>query len=77
MEDISGEIYIEDGLEDALNIDRNSFRESDIAYIKLQEYLFTKLGGSNGITQDIRTRSQDRMAKVRDEEETEQLTIDF
>lgn len=70
IEEFSGEIYIDDGLEDALNIDRNSFRESDIAYIKLQEYLFTRLGGEEGITRDVRKRSKLRMDKKRRTEET-------
>lgn len=70
MEEFSGEIYIDEGLEDALNIDRNSFRESDVAYIKLQEYLFTRLGGEEGITKDVRKRSKVRMDKKRKLEET-------
>lgn len=71
MEDLSGEIYIDEGLEDALNIDRNSFRESDEVYIKLQEYLFNRIGGGKGITRDIRKRSKERMDKKRESEETD------
>jgi len=64
-----GEVYLNEGLEDALNIDRNSFRESDILYIKLQEYLFSLLGGEKGITKDVRKRSKVRMDKKRKSEE--------
>lgn len=46
---ISGEIYIEEGLERALNVDRNSFRETDAHFIALQEHLWKLLGsGSRG-----------------------------
>lgn len=43
---ISGEIYIEEGLESALNIDRNSFRETDLHYLALQEKMFHILSGT-------------------------------
>jgi len=36
---VSGEIYIEEGLEDAMNIDRQSFRETQPSFIALQNYL--------------------------------------
>ena len=36
---ISGEIYVERGLEQALNVDRQSFRETDPHYIALQQHL--------------------------------------
>jgi len=61
---ISGEIYVEEGLEGALNIDRNSFRESDPHYLKLQEVLFDRLGAPHGITMDVRRRSQARSDEV-------------
>jgi hypothetical protein len=41
---ISGEIYVETGLERALNVNRNSFRETDAHYIALQQYLWKILG---------------------------------
>ena len=41
---LCGEIYVDDGLDEAINIDRASFRESDEAYIALQEFLFHRLG---------------------------------
>lgn len=43
---VSGEIYVEEGLEAALNIDRNSFRETDLHYLALQEKLFEILAGT-------------------------------
>ncbi len=57
---ISGEIYVDEGLENALNIDRNSFRETDPHYIKLQEVIFNELSKpreDGGILQDARYRS--------------------
>ncbi len=36
---VSGEVYVEKGLEDAMNIDRQSFRETHPDYIALQNYL--------------------------------------
>lgn len=43
---ISGEIYVHAGLEEALNIDRNSFRETDSEYITLQRYIWEILGST-------------------------------
>lgn len=43
---ISGEIYAEEGLERALNIDRNSFRETDAHYLKLKEHVWSILGSA-------------------------------
>lgn len=43
---ISGEIYIENGLEDALNVDRNSFRETDREYLALRDYIWKRLGSA-------------------------------
>lgn len=63
-----GEIYVEEGLEDALNIDRNSFRETDEHYLALQRKVFETLGApeKTGITQDIRERSVARMEQQRE-----------
>lgn len=58
---MTGELYVEEGLEDALNIDRNSFRETDLHYIKLQEEIFDNLSKSRekgGILADARYRSK-------------------
>lgn len=69
MAQVSVEIYIEEGLEDALNIDRNSFRESDHHFLKLQEVLFNRLGGKEGVFPDIRRISRERMLAERNKEE--------
>ena len=42
---MSGELYVDDGLDQAVNIDRASFRESDEGFIELQSFLFEKLKG--------------------------------
>src|SRR5205823_13264174 len=41
---LCGELYVDDGLDEAINIDRASFRETDEAYLALQEFLFQRLG---------------------------------
>jgi hypothetical protein len=41
---LSGEIYVEEGLERALNVDRNSFRETDAHYVALREHIWQLLG---------------------------------
>lgn len=43
---ISGEIYVDDGLESALNVDRNSFRETDKEYIALRDFIWERLGSA-------------------------------
>ena len=40
---ISGEIYIEEGLEQALNVDRRSFRETDPHYLMLQQHIWQEI----------------------------------
>jgi hypothetical protein len=65
MAGLSGEIYVKEGLEDALNVDRNSFRETDPHYLKLQEVVYTRLGGDKdtqtpGIFSDVSKRSRER-----------------
>jgi len=73
MAGLSGEIYVEAGLEDALNVDRNSFRETDPHYLKLQEVVYTRLGGDKeskipGIFSDISKRSRGWNAARREAE---------
>jgi hypothetical protein len=41
---LCGELYVDEGLDEAINIDRASFRETDEAYLALQEFLFQRLG---------------------------------
>lgn len=40
---VSAEIYVKDGLESALNIDRSSFRETDPHYLAIRAYLWNVL----------------------------------
>lgn len=61
--ELTGEIYVEEGLEEALNIDRNSFNEMHKHYLRLQEYLWDFLGGEEGVFKDIRGRSKERRKK--------------
>lgn len=68
---VTGEIYVDAGLEDALNIDRNSFRETDPHYIKLQEIIFNELSKKlreGGILADARARSNKMQDKRREDE---------
>lgn len=70
---ITGEIYVEEGLETALNIDRNSFRETDPHYLALQEAIFRKLTGKKeqgGVLLDARYRSKQINQKKRETRET-------
>jgi Histidine kinase-, DNA gyrase B-, and HSP90-like ATPase len=55
---ISSEIYVASGLEDALNVDRNSFRETDAEYIALRDFIW-RLLGSAARTDGILGRSVD------------------
>ncbi|MBG0784686.1 MAG: ATP-binding protein [Anaerolineaceae bacterium] len=43
---ISGEIYVDSGLDKALNVDRNSFKETDSQYIQLQRCIWDLLGST-------------------------------
>ncbi|MCJ7635269.1 hypothetical protein MUP77_23130 [Candidatus Bathyarchaeota archaeon] len=66
---MTGEIYVDEGLENALNIDRNSFRETDQHYLAFQEAVYKKLTESKdkgGVLQDARGRSQLVNRKKRD-----------
>ena len=59
---MTGEVFVESGLEEALNIDRNSFNETHYHFALLRDSLFRHLGTPNfsGITSDIRERSRVR-----------------
>ncbi|MGB0386374.1 MAG: hypothetical protein ACPGWR_16305 [Ardenticatenaceae bacterium] len=49
---ISGEIYVEEGLERALNVERDGFRKTDEHYVALQKHVWQILGSlakSNGL----------------------------
>ena len=41
---ISGEIYVEEGLEQALNVDRLRFHETDPHYVTLQQHIWEEIG---------------------------------
>lgn len=68
---MTGEIYVEDGLEEALNIDRNSFRETDPHYLELQNVIFKRLSSSRetgGILTDARYRSAQIQKRKREDQ---------
>lgn len=49
---ISGEIYVEEGLERALSVDRNSFKQTDPHYKALEQHIWRLLGSTqreNGV----------------------------
>lgn len=72
---MSGEVYVHRGLEEALNIDRNSFNETHPHFVKLREVIYSRLGvpGQTGITQEIRQRSRRHREAERGERATSQL----
>lgn len=75
---ISGEVYVEEGLEDALNIDRNSFRETNPHFLKLQEAIFEKLSQTEripGVLKDARIRSRVIQEQKRMGQETDQYEL--
>ena len=70
---LTGEIFVENGLEEALNIDRNSFNEAHPHFLKLQKFLWNYLGGQEGVFKDIRKRSKERQGKVHKKQSEEEL----
>ena len=72
---LSGEIYIDRGLEDALNIDRNSFNETHPDFLAVRDKLFEHLGVPRqlGITSDIRERSRLRQERVQSDRTIDDL----
>jgi len=72
---VSGEIFVEKGLEGALNIDRNSFNEMHPHYIKLQSVIHNFF--KDEVVKDIRERSKRRRKiekKMRLKDELNRLT---
>jgi len=63
---ISGEIFVEQGLENALNIDRNSFNETHPHYQRLKFELHNFI--KNTVVKDIRARS--KLRRQREQKET-------
>jgi len=70
---LSGEVLAEEGLEEALNIDRNSFNETHSHYLALQKYLWTYLIDKPGVFNDIRDRSKMRRDRIRKEQADKDL----
>jgi len=70
---LSGEIFVDQGLEEALNIDRNSFNETHGHYLILQKYLWDYLSVKPGVFNDIRSRSKTRRDQIRTEEADKEL----
>ena len=71
---LSGEIFVEQGLEEALNIDRNSFNETHSHYLALQTYLWSYLLDKPGVFNDIRSRSKVRRDAIRKDAADAELT---
>lgn len=65
---MTGELYVDEGLESAVNIDRSSFRESDEAFIELQGFLFEKLKGGTGKGAGIFSKIKRETSAVREKE---------
>ncbi len=70
---LSGELFVEKGLEDALNIDRNSFNETHKHYLQIRDILWEYLGSGDGVFADIRYRSKRR----RESEKKKLAEIEF
>ena len=72
---MTGEIYVDKGMEEALNIDRNSFNETHEHFIRVRDVLFGHLGlpQKKGITTDIRERSRARQQDLQQDKTLEDL----
>jgi len=70
---LCGELYVDEGLDEAINIDRASFRETDEAYLALQNFLFQRLGKATdqgaGIFTNIKSLSG-KLSQKRKKRET-------
>lgn len=73
---MTGEIFVHQGLEDALNIDRNSFNQTHPHFVKLREVMFSRLGwpGEVGITKDVHERSEKRQEQIGSTKRYQNLT---
>jgi hypothetical protein len=65
---ITGELYVDKGLEPAINIDRSSFRESDEGFLELQSFLFEKLRGGADEGAGIFSKIKKETSKIRGRE---------
>ena len=72
---MSGEVYVDVGLEEALNIDRNSFNETHPHFSRLKDTVYQQLGlpGRSGIAQDVRQRSRNRQQGLHRDKTHERL----
>ena len=72
---MSGEVYVDVGLEASLNIDRNSFNETHPHFITLKDVVYRHLGvpGKSGIARDIRQRSSRRQRALQQDRTYESL----
>ena len=74
---MTGEIYVNKGLEQALNIDRNSFNETNQHYIKLKEVIFNEIGlpgkKLKNISKDVRLRSANRQKIIKMDKKSIQI----
>lgn len=76
---VSGEIYVDHGLDRALNVDRNSFRETDAHYQALQGELWKLLGSTSqedgifGASVKAYFLRKERIDQEREDERREEL----
>ncbi len=63
---MTGELYVDEGLEPAVNIDRSSFRESDQEFLEVQGFLFEKLRGGTDEGAGIFSKIKQETAAVRE-----------
>jgi len=73
---ISGEIYVDEGLEPALNIDRDSFRETDVHYQAMRMHIWEVLQtevfpGIKSRAADFRQKKRNKIQRVQIEKFTE------
>ena len=70
---ISGEIFVKDGLEPALNIDRDSFRETDVHFQAMRAFIWSTL--RDQVFPDFKSRAKTYRDKDRDVRRGEAVTI--
>jgi hypothetical protein len=74
---LSGELYVDEGLDEALNIDRNSFFESDPVFTYVRQEIENRLRGPDGILSDIRKRQAKarKRGRIESDEEFEEFVL--
>jgi len=70
---VSGEIFVDDGLESALNIDRDSFNEHDEHFKKLQSSLHNKLNGIFNLIDNLARKRSERKRESKAEENQQSI----